>query len=83
MDLIAWVVFGLVVGAIANSIDPEPTRGGVIGAVALGVLGALVGGFMASALLGIGISGFNIASLVVAIGGSLLLLYLGRALARV
>ena len=83
MDLIAWVVFGLVVGVIANSIDPEPTRGGVIGAVVLGVLGAMVGGFLASAILGIGISGFNLASLVVAIGGSLLLLYLGRAIGKV
>jgi uncharacterized membrane protein YeaQ/YmgE (transglycosylase-associated protein family) len=82
MSLLAWIVFGIVVGVIANAIDPEPTRGGIVGALVLGVLGALVGGFLASALIGIGVSGFNLTSLVVAIGGSLLLLFIGRALSR-
>lgn len=82
MSLIAWVVFGLVVGVIANAIDPEPSRGGIIGAVALGVLGSLVGGFLASALIGVGVEGFNLTSLAIAIGGSMLLLFLGRALSR-
>lgn len=82
MSILVWVVFGLVVGIIANAIDPEPSRGGVIGALVLGVVGALVGGFIASALIGIGISGFNLTSVVIAVLGSLLLLLVGRAMRK-
>lgn len=79
MNLIAWVLFGLVVGVIANVLDPHPQRGGALGAIILGVVGALVGGFLSTLLFGIGITGFNFTSFAVAVLGSLLLLYLERA----
>ena len=79
MNILAWIIFGLVVGVIANYIDPRPAYGGIIGAIVLGILGALVGGFLSSLLFGIGITGFDISSLIIAVLGSLLLLLIARA----
>lgn len=79
MNIISWIVFGLIVGVIANMIDPQPARGGLVGAVVLGVLGALLGGFLGNLLFGVGISGFNLSSFIVAVIGSLVLLFIGRA----
>lgn len=80
MNLLGWVIFGLVAGTIANAIDPQPSSGGAIGAVILGIIGAMVGGFLANLILGLDITGFNLTSLIIAIAGSLLLLFAGRAL---
>lgn len=80
MNIVSWVIFGLVVGVIANLIDPQPSQGGLVGAIILGILGALLGGFLANLIFGIGISGFNFTSLAIAVLGSLLLLFIGRAI---
>lgn len=80
MDILAWAVFGLIAGVVANAIDPHPSQGGILGAIVLGVVGALVGGFVANLVFGVGVSGFNVSSLVVAVLGSLLVLMAGRAL---
>lgn len=80
MSVIGWIIFGLIAGTIANAIDPHPSSGGIIGAIVLGIVGAMVGGFLANILLGIDVTGFNLTSFIVAIAGSLLLLFVGRAL---
>lgn len=80
MSVVGWVIFGLIAGTIANAIDPHPSSGGIIGAVVLGIVGAMVGGFLANVLLGVDVTGFNLTSFIVAIAGSLLLLFVGRAL---
>ena len=67
MGIIAWIVFGLIVGVIANFIDPRPAKGGIVGAAVLGVIGAVVGGFLSSLFLGVGITGFNLSSIVIAV----------------
>lgn len=82
MNIISWIVFGLIVGVIANYLDPSPARGGMLGSVILGILGALVGGFLGDLLFGVGITGFNLSSFIVAVIGSLVLLFLGRAFSR-
>lgn len=82
MDIPAWIVFGLITGVIANVIDPRPSQGGIIGAILLGVVGAAVGGFIGNALFGVGVSGFNFSSFLVAMGGALLLLFIGRSIGR-
>lgn len=79
MNIVAWMVFGLVVGVIANLLDPQPSRGGMLGAIVLGIVGALVGGFLSTFVFGVGITGFNFTSFAVAILGSLLVLYVERA----
>ncbi len=83
MNLLSWLVFGLIVGVIANAIDPSPAKGGLVGAVVLGIVGAIIGGFLANLLFGVGISGFDFTSLSVAVLGSLLLLFIGRSFRQV
>lgn len=82
MGILSWLLFGLITGVIANLLEPTPSEGGLLGAIVLGIAGAVVGGFVGSLLLGVDITGFNISSFIVAVGGSLLLLFVGKALRR-
>jgi uncharacterized membrane protein YeaQ/YmgE (transglycosylase-associated protein family) len=75
MGIITWIVMGLIVGALAKFIMPGKDPGGVIVTILIGIAGAMVGGFVASAA-GLGtVTGFDVGSLVIATGGALLLLF--------
>jgi len=75
MGILSWIVLGLIVGALAKWIMPGDDPGGLVVTTLLGIAGALVGGFLASAV-GLGsFTGFNVGSLVIAVGGALLLLW--------
>jgi uncharacterized membrane protein YeaQ/YmgE (transglycosylase-associated protein family) len=74
MGIITWIIFGLIAGVIANVMDPAPSSGGILGAIVLGIAGALIGGFIANSIFGLDVNGFNIQSLAIAILGSMLLL---------
>ena len=76
MGIIAWIFLGLFAGAIARAIIPGRTEpGGCIGTTAVGILGALLGGFIASALdIGEIDEFFDLGTWLIAIGGSLILL---------
>ncbi|GAB2472528.1 GlsB/YeaQ/YmgE family stress response membrane protein [Luteococcus sediminum] len=74
MGIIAWIVFGLIAGAIAKAIMPGTQGGGFIMTTILGIVGALVGGFLGSAILGKSVSGFNIGSMLIAVVGALIVL---------
>ena len=80
INFVLWIVFGLLAGAAAKVIMPGKDPGGIIVTAAIGVIGALVGGFISSRLFGWDINGFNIQSFAIAIAGSLLLLFLYRVL---
>ena len=82
MNIVSWILFGLIVGVVANAIDPHPNKGGLIGSMLLGIVGALTGGFLANIIFGITVTGFNLTSFLVAVAGSLILLFVGRALRR-
>jgi uncharacterized membrane protein YeaQ/YmgE (transglycosylase-associated protein family) len=82
MNILSWALFGLIVGIVANAIDPEPANGGILGAILLGVAGALVGGFLANLLFGVNVTGFDLTSFIVAVAGSLVVLFGARALRR-
>ena len=82
MNLLSWIIFGLITGIVANAIDPEQNRGGILGAILLGIVGALVGGFLANLIFGVSVTGFNLTSFLVAVAGSLILLFVGRAMRR-
>ncbi len=82
MNIISWIIFGLIVGIIANAIDPEPARGGLLNAMLLGIVGALIGGFLADLIFGVNVTGFNLTSFLIAVAGSLILLFIGRAMRR-
>ena len=78
MGILSWILLGLIVGALAKWIMPGDDPGGTIVTILLGIAGAFVGGFLAT-LIGLGtVDGFNLGSLLIAIGGSLLLLWVYR-----
>ena len=73
MSIIAWLVLGLLAGWIASMI--MGTGGyGLLGDMAVGVVGALIGGFITGPLFGMDVSGFNLTSLIVAVVGAIILI---------
>lgn len=79
MSIIAWIVLGLIAGFIASKIVNK--RGeGVLLDIVLGIVGALVGGFVFRAFGMSGVTGFNIYSLLVAIGGAIVVLVIYHAI---
>ncbi len=75
MGILGWIVLGLLAGSIAKAIMPGAQGGGWIATLGLGVIGALVGGFLGSALFNIGLGDFwNLQTWVVAILGSIVVL---------
>lgn len=79
MGILSWIIVGLIAGWLAG----ELMRGsgfGLLGNIIVGILGALLGGFLASSLFGVGdpLSGFNITTLITAFLGSVLLLAILR-----
>ncbi|ECH1479335.1 GlsB/YeaQ/YmgE family stress response membrane protein [Salmonella enterica subsp. enterica] len=83
MGIIAWIVFGLIAGVIAKLLMPERDGGGFILTCILGIVGAVVGGWLAT-MFGIGgsISGFNLHSFLVAVVGAIVVLVIFRLLRR-
>ena len=79
MSIIAWLVLGLLAGWIASMI--MGTGGyGLLGDMAVGIVGALIGGFITGPLFGMDVSGFNLTSLIVAVVGAIILIAIYRAL---
>ena len=79
MGLISWLVLGLLVGVVAKFLMPGKDPGGCVITIILGIAGAFVGGFFSSRI-GLGtVSGFNLHSLLIAVGGAILLLVVYRA----
>ena len=75
MGVISWIVMGLIAGALAKWIMPGNDPGGIIVTILIGISGAFVGGFIGT-LVGLGsVSGFDLVSLALAIGGAVVLLY--------
>jgi uncharacterized membrane protein YeaQ/YmgE (transglycosylase-associated protein family) len=82
MGIFSWIIFGLIAGLLAKAIMPGKDPGGWIVTILLGIGGAIIGGFVAT-LLGFGnVSGFNLYSFLIAILGSLILLWLYRMFKR-
>lgn len=76
MSIIIWIIFGALVGWIANMI--MGSKGGLIRNILIGLIGAVLGGFLAS-LLGIGsVTTFTIEGFLIALGGAVLLIWLAR-----
>ena len=78
MDILAWILLGLIAGVLAGMV----MRGGgfgIIGDIVVGIIGALIGGFLFSALGSTGVTGFNLWSLFVAFVGACVLIAILRA----
>ncbi|MCL5783949.1 MAG: GlsB/YeaQ/YmgE family stress response membrane protein [Patescibacteria group bacterium] len=84
MNIVIWIVFGLVVGWIAYMTESPRTQQGLVGSLVLGVVGSLVGGFIGDWIFGVPVgAGFNLASFLVAVIGGVVFLAVGRAYRRV
>jgi uncharacterized membrane protein YeaQ/YmgE (transglycosylase-associated protein family) len=82
MGIISWIVLGLIAGALAKLIMPGNDPGGIIVTIVIGIVGAVVGGFIATQLGFGSVSGFNLHSLIIAVLGSLVLLVGFRLIKR-
>jgi len=79
MGFIAWIILGALAGRIASMIMKTNAEQGAIANVIVGIIGAVIGGFLMQLFGASGVSGFNLYSLAVAIGGAVLLLAIYRA----
>lgn len=83
MGILGWIVLGLLVGALAKLVMPGDDPGGVVVTGLLGIVGALLGGFIGKALFGTGLGDFfDLRTWVLALVGSLIVLGLYRLVAR-
>ena len=78
MGILSWIVFGLIAGAIAKFLTPGRDPQGCIITMVIGIVGALLGGWIATLFGFGGISGFDFRSMVIAVIGAILLLLLWR-----
>jgi uncharacterized membrane protein YeaQ/YmgE (transglycosylase-associated protein family) len=81
MGLLSWIIVGLIAGWLASLVMKGGSYG-IVGDIILGIVGALVGGFLAGALFGIPdpISGIDIATIIVAFLGAVIVVAIVRAL---
>ncbi len=80
MSVIGWIILGLIAGFIGSKIVNK-TGSGMLMDIVLGIIGAIVGGVIFSFFGANGVTGFNIYSLVVAVIGSIVVLWLYHAVA--
>ena len=82
MSILAWIVLGLIAGAIAKAIMPGKDPGGIIVTILIGIVGAFLGGFLGNLIAGSGLSGLSLWSVLLAVVGAILLLWIYRVATR-
>lgn len=83
MNFLAFLLLGLIAGAIAKMILPGRQGGGWLITLVLGVVGALLGGFLGNLLFGIGVNEFfSLSSWLLAIGGAIIVLLVYGAITK-
>ncbi|MBW4596068.1 MAG: GlsB/YeaQ/YmgE family stress response membrane protein [Brasilonema angustatum HA4187-MV1] len=86
MNIIAWVVLGLLAGAIAKAIYPGYQGGGILATIVLGIVGAFIGGtlgvFLTTGTLALAAPTFSIAGLGLAVLGALIAIFIWYSFAR-
>ncbi|MEH1847265.1 MAG: GlsB/YeaQ/YmgE family stress response membrane protein [Nostoc sp.] len=85
MNILAWIVLGLIAGAIAKAIYPGHQGGGILGTILLGIIGAFVGGslgvfFSTGVLTLVPSTPFSIAGIAVAVLGAIIAIFLWNLL---
>lgn len=86
MNILAWIVLGLIAGAIAKAIYPGRQGGGILGTMILGIIGAFVGGTVWSLLttgtLSLAASGLSLGGILLAVLGAIIALFIYYAISR-
>lgn len=83
LGILTWIIIGAIAGLLANLIMGGGGFG-LIGSILLGVVGALVGGWLSTSILGLpyGVTGINVTSVLVATGGAVVVLFVVGLLRR-
>lgn len=82
MNILLWIIFGALAGWIASKIMKRDAQMGALANIIVGIVGAFLGGFLMTQVGGPAVSGFNVMSLVVAVFGAIVLLFLVGLLQR-
>ena len=82
MGIISWLIFGALAGWIASKITGNDASMGAFANILVGIIGAVVGGVIMSLIGGTGVTGFNLVSFLVAVGGAVLLLAIFKGFRR-
>ncbi|GJG88202.1 transglycosylase [Gemmatimonadetes bacterium T265] len=83
MGILAWIILGLISGAIAKAIMPGRDPGGFIVTALIGIVGAVIGGFLGNLIFGIaGVTGVDLRSILISVVGALVLLWIYRMVTR-
>ena len=82
MTILGWVLFGAIAGWLASILTGRNQRQGCFANIAVGVLGAFIGGALFRALGGAGVTGFNPWSMLVAVIGAVILLAIMEVISR-
>lgn len=79
MGFLGWIILGLLAGLIAKALMPGRDPGGVIITILIGIVGAVLGGWLGSVLLGVSLENFwSLTTWLLAIAGSVILLVIYR-----
>lgn len=82
MEIVLWIVLGAVAGWIASIIMRTDAQQGLGMDIIMGMIGAVVGGFLMGLLGQTGVTGFNLYSILVAVLGAVVVIYIGRMFRR-
>jgi uncharacterized membrane protein YeaQ/YmgE (transglycosylase-associated protein family) len=86
MNILAWIVLGLIAGAIAKAVDPAARGSGILGTILLGIIGAFVGGILATLLttgkLVLTAATLSVPGIIVAVIGAIIAVFIWHRIAR-
>jgi uncharacterized membrane protein YeaQ/YmgE (transglycosylase-associated protein family) len=82
MSIIAWIIMGAIIGWLASLLI-HSRQNGLVMNIVVGILGALLGGFIARIFGGAGVTGFNLYSVAIGVVGAAILIVIARAISRV
>jgi uncharacterized membrane protein YeaQ/YmgE (transglycosylase-associated protein family) len=82
MNLLLWIIFGALVGWIASKIMHTDEEQGALLNIVVGIIGAILGGYLFRLLGGEGVTGFNIGSFIVALIGAVILIGIVKTFSR-
>lgn len=82
MSILVWIIFGALAGWIASIVAGTNAQQGAFANIAVGIIGAFVGGLLMQMIGRDGVNGFNMYSIIVAVIGAVVLLLLYRAVRR-
>jgi len=82
MGIILWIVLGALAGWIASMIMKTDAEQGAIGNIIMGIVGAVIGGFLLNLFGQSGVTGFNVYSILVSVLGAVVVIFIAKSLRR-